>query len=106
MDIGPLQSSIGCSGDTAVPKPEWGTKRTCQSCSAKFYDLAHSPIVCPKCETTFEVETKTRKSRGPRPVEVIAKPVVVVKVDDEIEVDDVEVVDDDGRRPTTTTTTI
>jgi hypothetical protein len=26
-----------------------GTKRTCQACEVRFYDLARSPIVCPKC---------------------------------------------------------
>ncbi|WP_339852442.1 FYDLN acid domain-containing protein, partial [uncultured Nisaea sp.] len=34
-----------------MAKPEWGIKRTCQSCGARFYDLMKSPIVCPKCET-------------------------------------------------------
>jgi uncharacterized protein (TIGR02300 family) len=78
-----------------VPKPEWGTKRICQSCGAKFYDMTHTPIICPKCETVFEVETKARKTRAPRVEEVVAKPVVVVKDDDEIDVDDVEDVEDD-----------
>jgi uncharacterized protein (TIGR02300 family) len=26
-----------------------GTKRTCQACEVRFYDLARSPIVCPTC---------------------------------------------------------
>ena len=38
-----------------MAKPELGTKRLCGSCGAKFYDLSKSPIVCPKCGTTFEV---------------------------------------------------
>ncbi|NQW54268.1 MAG: FYDLN acid domain-containing protein, partial [Rhodospirillales bacterium] len=25
-------------------KASWGTKRTCQSCAARFYDLGKSPI--------------------------------------------------------------
>ena len=29
-------------------KASWGTKRTCQSCSARFYDLNKAPIRCPK----------------------------------------------------------
>ena len=51
-------------------KPEWGAKRTCQSCGAPFYDMRRSPIVCPKCGATFdpEVLTKARRSR-PQPVE-------------------------------------
>ncbi|MGE0726183.1 MAG: TIGR02300 family protein, partial [Alphaproteobacteria bacterium] len=30
-------------------KASWGTKRTCQSCAARFYDLNKGPIKCPKC---------------------------------------------------------
>jgi uncharacterized protein (TIGR02300 family) len=26
-----------------------GTKRTCQACEVRFYDLARNPIVCPMC---------------------------------------------------------
>lgn len=37
-------------------KPELGTKRTCPSCSAKFYDLLKEPSECPICEFTFVAE--------------------------------------------------
>ncbi|HTW71187.1 MAG TPA: TIGR02300 family protein [Acetobacteraceae bacterium] len=30
-------------------RPELGTKCTCASCAARFYDLNRSPAVCPKC---------------------------------------------------------
>jgi len=48
-----------------VANPEWGTKRICQSCGAKFYDLHRDPIVCPKCQTEFDPEAflKTRRTR-------------------------------------------
>jgi uncharacterized protein (TIGR02300 family) len=48
-----------------VVKPAWGIKRTCQSCDAKFYDMRHQPIVCPKCGAIFDAEAslKTRRSR-------------------------------------------
>jgi uncharacterized protein (TIGR02300 family) len=36
-----------------MTKPELGTKRLCASCGAKFYDLLHSPITCPKCGTVL-----------------------------------------------------
>ena len=42
---------------------EWGTKRTCGSCAAKFYDLRRRPAVCPKCQTEF-VEPPKAKSRS------------------------------------------
>jgi uncharacterized protein (TIGR02300 family) len=36
-----------------VSKPDLGTKRVCGNCDARFYDLHHDPIVCPKCSTVF-----------------------------------------------------
>jgi uncharacterized protein (TIGR02300 family) len=42
-------------GFRTVAKPDLGTKRLCASCGAKFYDLAKTPIVCPKCETVFVI---------------------------------------------------
>jgi uncharacterized protein (TIGR02300 family) len=36
-----------------VVKAELGTKRTCPSCAARFYDLLKHPIVCPKCGVSF-----------------------------------------------------
>jgi uncharacterized protein (TIGR02300 family) len=49
-----------------VAKPEWGTKRICQSCGAPFYDLRRDPIVCPKCGAVFDPEAilKSRKIKG------------------------------------------
>jgi len=48
-----------------VANPRWGTKRICQSCATKFYDLAKSPIVCPACGVVFDPEALL-KSRRPR----------------------------------------
>jgi uncharacterized protein (TIGR02300 family) len=31
-----------------------GTKRVCQNCGSKFYDLNHDEIVCPICNTIFQ----------------------------------------------------
>lgn len=38
-----------------VAKPELGTKRHCQGCGAKFYDLNRDPILCPRCGAPFQV---------------------------------------------------
>ncbi len=59
----------------SVAKPEWGVKRVCQSCAAKFYDLKRSPITCPKCAAPFDPEAllKSRRSR-PAPPAKAAKP--------------------------------
>lgn len=47
-------------------KSEWGLKRVCVSCSAKFYDLKKTPITCPSCGTVLEVTsaTKGRKTKA------------------------------------------
>ena len=56
-----------------MAKPEWGTKRVCQNCGAKYYDLQKDPIVCPKCGTVFDPDSLLR-SRRTRPT---AKPEAV-----------------------------
>jgi len=47
-----------------VAKPELGTKRLCGSCGAKFYDLSKDPIVCPKCDTVFEIVVPVARGRA------------------------------------------
>ena len=47
-----------------MAKPELGTKRLCAHCGAKFYDLNHAPITCPKCGTVFEAVQVTSRARG------------------------------------------
>ena len=32
-----------------MPKAEWGLKKYCPTCEAKFYDLNRKPPVCPMC---------------------------------------------------------
>jgi len=53
----------GYEGEKSVAKPEWGTKRICPSCGCKFYDMQHTPCVCPKCETKFDPAQALRGSR-------------------------------------------
>lgn len=50
-----------------VAKVEWGTKRICHSCGARFYDLRRATIICPKCNTKYDPEAilKSRRSRPP-----------------------------------------
>jgi len=81
-----------------VANPEWGTKRICQNCGTKFYDLQREPIICPKCQTEFDPEAflKTRRSR-PAVVadkEHVPAAAVVAEAGD-IEVEDAEVLDDE-----------
>ena len=35
-------------------KAERGTKRVCQSCGSKFYDLMRDPIICPICQSVYQ----------------------------------------------------
>ena len=36
-------------------KQDRGTKRSCQSCNERFYDLNHSPITCPLCGAPYVI---------------------------------------------------
>jgi uncharacterized protein (TIGR02300 family) len=47
-----------------LAKPEWGSKRTCSSCGARFYDLRRDPITCPICTTVYDPERQPRVRRG------------------------------------------
>lgn len=50
-----------------------GTKRTCQSCETKFYDLSRDPIVCPECGAVYELAVVAEEEVAP--VAVAAAPV-------------------------------
>lgn len=50
-----------------MSKPEWGTKRICLNCQARFYDLCRQPIMCPKCNTLFDPDLLVKKRRGRPP---------------------------------------
>lgn len=44
-----------------MAKESRGTKRLCEACGAKFYDLGRSPIVCPMCDTELVLEQPKAK---------------------------------------------
>ena len=75
-----------------MSKPEWGTKRTCQSCGAHFYDLRKDTIICPKCGTTYDPEAVLKSRRG-RVVEKLTpvKPVEPVAPEPEEETETEEI---------------
>lgn len=62
-----------------MAKPELGLKRLCPSCGAKYYDLNHSPIACPKCGALFDA------------LSVVKARSVAVNDDSEDETDDNEI---------------
>jgi uncharacterized protein (TIGR02300 family) len=63
-----------------VTKPELGTKRRCNSCTAKFFDLNKDPIVCPKCMAVFvppqpdPVRSRRLPDRSPLPAQRVTDP--------------------------------
>jgi uncharacterized protein (TIGR02300 family) len=46
-----------------VVKAEWGTKRTCHSCGARFYDLRRDRIICPVCGAAYDSDRQPRPRR-------------------------------------------
>jgi uncharacterized protein (TIGR02300 family) len=74
-----------------VVKAELGTKRTCPSCAARFYDLLKNPIVCPKCGANF-VAASILPSKGDMPAMAPAPKPRVTEEADDMEVADVELV--------------
>jgi uncharacterized protein (TIGR02300 family) len=91
-----------------VAKPELGTKRQCQNCAAKFFDLNKDPIICPKCGTVFQGAAAARarpaaKAEEEEDAEVATPAGVEVVSLDEVEasekaaepaVDDIDVEED------------
>jgi uncharacterized protein (TIGR02300 family) len=63
-----------------VAKAEWGSKRICPSCGARYYDLMKplGEIVCPKCSTQYDPEAflKTRRARVAAVPEKEVEPIV------------------------------
>jgi uncharacterized protein (TIGR02300 family) len=89
-------------GGRRVAKPEWGKKRTCQSCGAAFYDLKRKTISCPKCGTPYnsEPQGKGKRVAAIAPVPIAAappkpKPVPVRAAQAAASDDDLETFDDE-----------
>lgn len=89
-----------------------GTKRVCQNCGSKFYDLNRDPITCPICHVVFQKQEVGRQKAAPagNAVEdddddvVTAAPVEVISLDEaaaeeadlpDLEGDDLVVIEDD-----------
>jgi uncharacterized protein (TIGR02300 family) len=79
-----------------VAKPEWGQKRTCQSCGCRFYDLTRTPIVCPKCGATVEPDMPFKTRRGSSAAaEKAAEKVAAAPVAVDVDADDLPAGDDE-----------
>ena len=53
------------AGAVDVGKDKWGTKRLCQECDSKFYDMNKTPAICSACKTVFQ--PKPAKPARPKP---------------------------------------
>jgi uncharacterized protein (TIGR02300 family) len=84
-----------------VVKAEWGQKRMCQSCGARFYDMRRDPIVCPKCGTAFDPGAFSKPRRHREPAVAAPAPVAKAVIADEAVVepvldDELEEISDDS----------
>ena len=80
-----------------MARPEWGTKRICPSCGARYYDLLREPVICPKCSTPFDPEAflRSRRSRPQAPVEKELEPVGAEDGDVDLEQEEAETAEDE-----------
>ena len=94
-----------------MAKAEWGTKRICLNCGARFYDMNRDPIVCPACSTALDpvAQSRPRRTRAPAKLAAVAAVAdpedVVVEADEEVETEEdeeavVAVEDDDDEAET------
>jgi len=49
-----------------MSKPARGTKRLCQGCGARFYDLGRTPVSCPACQAAYQVTPPPAPRRAER----------------------------------------
>jgi len=79
-----------------LAKPEWGLKRTCLGCGARFYDMQRDPIVCPSCNTEFDPLALVRPRRARAAAASKAKAAAAEPISEETVSEDTEnIVDDD-----------
>lgn len=89
-------------------KPELGTKRVCVACGTRFYDLAKTPAICPKCGTEQPVEQPRlrrppsvaaedrRPRKAPVPEEAEIEPVAAADEAEEDVLEDTSDLEDDA----------
>ena len=82
-------------------KAEWGTKRICQECGTKFYDMGRAEIICPKCEAVFQIAPPKPKrvqpvAKGPaaEPPAAVAPAIAKAVVPGSAESDNADEVDE------------
>ena len=77
-------------------KAEWGTKRSCPKCAARFYDLGKDePVTCIECQNHWYPEP-VLKTKQPIPFDEV--PDKKPEADADLADDDLDI-DDDGDSP-------
>ena len=91
------ETLLNLKWEQMVAKPEWGSKRICPSCGARYYDLLREPVICPKCATPFDAEAflKSRRTRPAPPVEKELEPVGADEIDAEVETEEAEAAEEE-----------
>ncbi len=76
-------------------KPEWGVKRTCPKCSARFYDLGKDePVTCIACGASWTPEP-VLKSKQPMPFEPAAPSAKVAAANEDLAAEDLAIDEDE-----------
>jgi len=73
-----------------MAKADLGEKRVCAECAAKFFDLKKRPVVCPKCEFSFDPDTMNRRGARKAAAEPKPKETATEETEAEEETDDNE----------------
>lgn len=70
-----------------MSKDKRGTKRLCESCGKKFYDLGKEPEACPLCGAPFVIEKPKPKPAAKSPEKEPAEKAPEEKEEDEAKAD-------------------
>ena len=78
-----------------MAKPEWGKKRICLACNAKYYDFNKSPIICPSCGSEFDPDIYLKSRKGKNLSTKVASEKNQNTSEDMSNIDDIETDTDD-----------
>lgn len=90
-----------------MDKKDWGIKRVCLGCGARFYDFNKSPIICPSCGDVYDAEYLSKRKSKPMSEkedediiiddDIIPEDEDIVSLDEESEDNVVSLDDDDSK---------
>ncbi len=90
-----------------MDKKDWGIKRVCLGCGARFYDFNKSPIICPSCGDVYDAEYLSKRKSKPMSEkedediiiddDIIPEDDDIVSLDEESEDNVVSLDDDDSK---------